>query len=344
MKTKVYPILLLLFTALLSTGCQNKKEKPTIGFCMDRFVTDRWEKDRDFMREAIIREGGTLIMEAAQGDTARQRRQVKRLIEQDVDVLIILPADQDAASSLPEAAHRAGIPVIAYDRLIKNSDIDYYMTFDNIRVGELQARYITRRQPEGNYVLLGGPTYDYNSFLVRLGQLNVLQPLVKKGDVDIIYDKYVAEWKTEEARRLMKECLAENKDKPIDAVLAANDQLAAGAIQALEEAGLAGKVSVAGMDANLNALRNILNGKQTMTVYKPVKTLAAKTARAAVNLAKEGRITQINDTIHNGRKSVKSVIVQPKVVHRKNIRNTVVKDGYWSEKQIFGEPVKNQAP
>lgn len=328
--------LLLFISLFLTIGCSKKEDKPCIGFSMDRFVTDRWEKDRDYMMQAIQEMGGELIMEAAQGDTAKQRRQVKRLIEQDVDVLVIVPADQNAAAVLPDMAHKADIPVISYDRLIKNSNIDYYMAFDNVKVGELQAQYITKIKPEGKYVLIGGPTYDNNSFLIKLGQMNVLQPLVEKGDIKIIYDRYASEWKPEAARSMMKECINKH-GKDIDAVLAANDQLATGVIRALEDIGRAGEVPVAGMDADLNALKNIRKGKQTMTVYKPVKTLVYTTARAAINLVEKGEIEKINETINNGRKLVESIIIQPKVVNQANIHATVINDGYWREEQIFGK-------
>lgn len=332
---KLKHLIVLLPLLILVFACRQKQEKPLIGFSMDRFVTDRWEKDRDYMIKAIKKHGGELIMEAAQGDTAKQRRQVKRLIEQDVDALVIVPADQNAASKLPDMAHKANIPVIAYDRLIKNSSIDYYIAFDNVKVGELQAEYITRLQPTGKYVIIGGPTYDNNSFLIKLGQMNVLQPLIENGDIEIIYDRYADEWVPEQGKKMMQDCI-DNHGKDFDAVLAANDQLATGVISALEEEGMAGKIPVAGMDADLNAIKNILKGKQSMTVYKPVKTLVNSTARAAINLVKTGEIKKINETINNGRKLVESIIVQPQIVNKANLDATIINDGYWTRQQVYG--------
>lgn len=339
--------LLLLFVALLAFGgCKEEKEKPLIGFSMDRFAINRWKKDRDYMIEAIHEKGGELIMETAQGDTARQRRQVKRLIEQNVDVLVIVPADQKASARLPELAHKADIPVISYDRLIKNSNIDYYIAFDNIKVGELQAEYITKVQPKGNYVIIGGPTYDNNSFLIKLGQMNVLQPFMEKGAINIVYDRYAKEWTPEASYKMMQECIREVREKgiSIDAILAANDQLATGVIKALEENEKAGEIPVTGMDADLNAIKNILKGKQSMTAYKPVKTLVHTAAQAAINLAKNGKIEKINETVNNGRKLVESIIVQPQVINQANVRATVINDGYWTKEQVFGKTPSKEVP
>ena len=201
-----------------------------------------------------------------------------------------------------------------------------------MHVGELQAQYLSVACPEGNYAVLGGSTSDNNSFLLRLGQLNVLQPLIDRGDINIVYDNYANSWTKEEGYRLMKECLMKNKK--INAVLAANDRLAGGALKALEEFGLDKDVCIAGMDADLEACQRIVAGTQSMTVYKPIEAIAVKAAEVAIQIAQEDRAPNMNLSVNNGFKQVPAVLLPAMIVSKETINLTVVADGYLKENNI----------
>jgi D-xylose transport system substrate-binding protein len=153
-----------------------------------------------------------------------------------------------------------------------------------VEVGELMAEYLSKRNPVGNYVIIGGPPSDNNSKFIKLGQMSVLQPLIEKGDIKIIYDSFVNDWDTEEGYKPDENC--PDQFKKHRCRVCANDALAKGAIRALEESDLAGSVLVSGQDAEIDAIRNIMTGYQTMTVYKPIEAIAYTAANTAIKLAK----------------------------------------------------------
>jgi ABC-type xylose transport system substrate-binding protein len=187
--------------------------------------------------------------------------------------------------------------------------------------------------PTGSYALLDGPTKDYNATLLHLGWMNVLQPLIEKGDINIVIDEYVNEWDAQEAFTIIKNYLSGN-NPDLDVIIAGNDELAGGAIRALRQFNLKKKVLVAGQDAELNAIRNIVAGDQTITIYKPIDALVSTAANMAIKLAnKEPINTSI--TVNNGYKLVPSVLLTSQVVNQQNIQLTVVSEGYLDESDIF---------
>jgi D-xylose transport system substrate-binding protein len=285
---------------------------------MDDFSTERWAQDSTFFIDKIKDLGGTVLCRIANGDPVKQLEQARELIDRKVNVLVIVPADLEKASQIVKLAGEAKIKVISYDRLIRNSNIDYYISFDNVKVGELQADYIRKRLGTGNVALIGGPLSDYNSYFLRLGQIGVLQPYIENGDIRIVYDKYATTWSDTAAYRMALSCLKSNANK-VDAFIAANDLIARGVIKALEEKSLAGKVLVAGQDGDSLACENIILGKQTMTVYKPVQALAFTAADAAMAIAANHEIENSHTTINNGTRLVPSILLEPMVVNKGNI-------------------------
>ncbi|HLB84749.1 MAG TPA: substrate-binding domain-containing protein, partial [Steroidobacteraceae bacterium] len=220
--------------------------------------------------------GARVLDLSANGDDTVQISDVEKLITNGVDVLVIVPHDGRAMAKAVRMAHDAGIPVIAYDRIIRESDLDLYVSFDNVKVGELQARYLVDHLPtpgKGRIVRLYGAKTDNNALLFKQGQDNVLAPYIERGDIVVVHEDWVEEWKPENAKRIVNAAISAHGDA-FDAVLASNDGTAGGAIQALLEEGLAGKKLVTGQDAELVACQRIVNGTQAMTIYKPLKTLA----------------------------------------------------------------------
>ena len=319
MKIKVIALVTLFsFGFFVFQSCQKSQKKIVIGLLMDDFATERWAKDTTFFINKVHELGGKVICRIANRNPSEQLEQAKELINKKVDVLVIVPVDLEKASQIVTAAHAANIQVISYDRLILNSNLDYYLSFDNVKVGELQADYVLKRLGKGNVALIGGPLSDYNSFFLRLGQISVLQPYIEKGDIKIICDKYASTWSDTSGYRLALSCLKAYSNK-VDAFIASNDLLAKGVIQALEEKSLAGKVLVTGQDGDLLACENIIMGKQSMTVYKPIEALAFAAAEAAMAIAGNLHIENANTTINNGTKLVPSILLAPMVVNKGNI-------------------------
>jgi len=325
-----------------SSSVKEEDDKIVIGFSMDTLKEERWRRDKDLFEEKVKELGAEVKTLAANGDDAAQLNQAEQLISEGVDVLVVVPHNAEASAAIVDKAHKEGIKVISYDRLIKNADVDYYVSFDNVRVGEMQAKAIVEKAPTGNYVYIGGADTDNNAHLFREGAMNVLKPLEEKGDIKIVYDQFSKDWKPEEALKNMENALTANNNN-IQAVVAANDGTAGGVIQALTAQGLAGKVPVSGQDAELAALQRIVEGTQTMTVYKPIHAIATKAAEMAVAVAK-GEDIETNQTVSNGKIDVPSVLLDPIAVTKENVLDTVIKDGYHKLEDVYQNVPKDQWP
>jgi D-xylose transport system substrate-binding protein len=309
-------------------------EKIRIGFSMDTLKEERWTRDHDLVEKHAQDVGAEIEIAVANGDDRLQLNQAENLLTQGVDVLIVAPHNGVAAAAIVEAAHRQGVPVISYDRLIRNADVDLYVSSQVVKIGELQAKYLldhVNKKP-ANFVIVGGSPTDNNALLLHQGQMNVLQPAIDRGDVKIVKDDYAKEWQANEAQNIVENALTQSNNQ-VDAVVASNDGTARGAISALEEQGLAGKVLVSGQDADLASLKDILLGTQTMTVYKPIKPLADAAVDAAIKLA-HGEQVSAPDKVNNGRMDVPSILLELVAVDKNNILSSVVKDGYQSLERI----------
>ncbi|WP_059172564.1 D-xylose ABC transporter substrate-binding protein [Bacillus sp. FJAT-27445] len=309
------------------------REPLKIGFSMDTLLEERWQKDRDLFKAAVEALGADVEILAANGDDALQIAQAETLISQGVDLLVVVPHNAEATATIVNKAHKAGIKVIAYDRLVKNANIDLYVSFDNVQVGELQAKAITELVPKGKYVYIGGASTDNNAHLFKKGVFNVLQPLIDKGDITVVFDQWSKDWTPVNAQANMEAALKANNNN-IDAVIAANDATAGGAIKALSSQGLAGKIPVAGQDAELAGVQRIVDGTQTMTVYKPINALTEKAAEVAVMIAK-GEHIEADRKMNNGKIEVPSILLSPIAVNRQNIDQTIIADGFHSTEDVY---------
>jgi D-xylose transport system substrate-binding protein len=309
------------------------KDKPEIGFCIDDLRVERWSRDRDYFVAAATKLGAKVSVQSADASEARQISQIENLISRGVDVIVIVPFNSKTLGNVVAEAHKAGIKVVSYDRLILDADVDAYISFDNEKVGELQAQGVFNAQPKGNYFLLGGAPTDNNAKMLREGQLKVLKPAIDRGDVKIVGQQWVPEWSAATALRITEDALTANNNK-IDAIVASNDGTAGGAIQALAAQKMAGKVPVSGQDADLAAVKRVIAGTQTMTVYKPLKLIAGEAAKLAVDLAK-GDKPAYNAKYDNGKKQVDTVLLQPTLLTKSNV-DVVIKDGFYTQAQLAG--------
>ena len=304
---------------------------PKIGFSIDDLRLERWAHDRDYFVAAAKKLGATVNVQSADASESRQTAQIENLISRGMDVIVIVPFNGKVLGNVINEAKQAGIKVISYDRLILDANIDAYISFDNVRVGEMQAQGVVNGAPTGNYYLLGGAPTDNNAKLLREGQMKVLQPLVDSNKIKVVGAQWVNEWSATEALSITENALTANKNN-IQGIVASNDALAGGAIQALAAQGLAGKTAVSGQDADLAAAQRIEKGTQTMTVYKPLKLIASTAAQMAVDLAK-GRKPAYTSSMSNGQKDVDTVLLTPIPLTKANI-SRLVTDGYFTQAQI----------
>ncbi len=356
-KSKVYLKLLPIFCVLtvclvMLFGCADpsapKKsedaddtagvQKIKIGLSMDSLRVERWQKDRDIFTAEAEKLGAEVIVQSADGDERRQNEQAENMITQGVDVLVVIPKDSVAAAQIVQIAHAEGVKVIAYDRLIRESSPDLYISFDNEQVGYLQAEYLLRQKPKGNYFLLGGAPTDNNAQLLRKGQMRALQAAIDGGDIRLVADgqHWAVNWDPRDALKKAEQVLTQTNNM-VDAVVASNDGTAGGVIQALEGQNLAGRVIVSGQDAELAACQRIVKGTQTMTVYKPIHLIATQAAQAAVALAKSETIAEATQTVNNGKIEVPSILLTPVQVDKDNLDAVVIKDGFHTREAVYRE-------
>lgn len=326
------------------------QRRPLIGLSFDTLKEERWQRDRDAIIARAKALGADTIDLAANSNDTQQIRDVESLITSRVSVLIVVPHNGAAMAKAVALAHAAHIPVIAYDRLIPDSNLDFYITFDAVKIGALQARYLIDHLPtpgRGRIVRLHGAKTDHNAHLLKQGQDEVLKPLIDRGDILVSHEDWVDDWKPENAKRIVNAALSRvaimaMATPIITGILAPNDGTALGSVQALLEEGQVGpaaagkpKVVITGQDAELAACQRILAGTQTMTIYKPLSALAARAAEIAVAMA-SGQPVIANAEIDNGRRKVPAFYIDVIAVDEANLMATVVKDGFHSLEALRG--------
>lgn len=316
----------------------NKPAPVIIGFSLGDTITERWlTKDIPLFTQRVQEMGGVVNTVISNNDADVQNDQIRNLISQGVKVIVVVAVDSEKIAPVVAEAHAAGAKVIAYDRMIKNSDLDDYVSFDNVKVGELEAQSVLDKVFKGDFAYIGGSPTDNNAYLVKEGSMKVMDAKIKSGDIKLVVDKFNDNWNPTSAYQAIKNYLATGKT--LDAVVSANDGMAYGVIKALQEKGLAGKVPVSGQDADLAACQRIIAGTQTATVYKPIRLLASKAAEMAVALAR-GETPTTNDHVNNGKVEVPSFLLDPIIVNKENMMATVVKDGFHTFNEIYNAPSK----
>ena len=285
-------VMCLVLISALCISCGQKKtqemadentedQELKIGITFDTFVLERWIRDRDVFVSTAEKLGATVNVQNANGDVEKQKVQIEKFIEDEMDVIVIVAVDCYQLTEEVTKARNAGIDVISYDRMIQGCSTDLYIKVDNEAVGELMAQTMIDRLPEGgNVVMLCGPQADTNSLDVVDGFKNGIQD----SNLTVVKEIYVKSWTPENGFAAANEALLDAED--VDAVMCGNDGLAGYAIKALSEKQLAGKVVVVGQDADLEACQRVVEGTQTMTVYKPIERLAKVAAQCAVKMAK----------------------------------------------------------
>ncbi len=309
---------------------------------MDSLKIERWETDLDRFQKRAAELGAVVLVETAEGDDELQLRQAQKLLDSGVKALVLVPHDSDKAKRIVNAAKARQVPLLCYERLVRNPDVSFFIGVDASAVGYLQAFSLSQKAPKGNYVLIGGSPSDNNAKILHDAQMRVLKPRVDRGDIKIASDTWTKDWEPSEAYAHMSAAIESTKGD-IAAVVASNDGTAGGAIQALEDHKLAGKVLVSGQDADLAAIIRILEGTQTMTVYKPLGSQATLAAEAAVAYAK-GDTVKTTAAISIGDKLIPATLLAPIAVTKDNIKQTVIKDGFQNLETIQKSLPKEKWP
>lgn len=333
--------LMALTTILVFTACTTQEptenpgtdKKAVIGFSMATLKEDRWIQDRDIFIAKAKQSGFDVIVKNANNDSQLQYEQVCDMISQGIDILVIAPHDSSDAARAVNAAKKAGIPVVSYDRLVRNANVDVYVSFDNVKVGMIETEELVKAVPKGGYIILAGAENDNNSKMFYAGYMSVLsRPEVRKN-VKIVAETWVEDWRREEAFNFVSQVLKDNADE-VQGIIAGNDSLAYGAIDAISVARLTGKIKVVGHDADLAACQRIVEGTQLSTVYKPIRKLVEETLNVCKMLL-NGESVSHNNTINDGTYDIPYIMIDVVSVTRDNIDDTVIKDGFHLREDVY---------
>ncbi|MDE0112527.1 MAG: substrate-binding domain-containing protein [Albidovulum sp.] len=325
--------------SLLAGSAVFSAEATKIAFLMPcTQCADRWEtKDRPFFIEAVkaLDPSIEVIALNAEGDGNRQIAQGESVLAQGVKAIVINTIGETTAVPVVRQAQREGVPVIAYDGLMVGVVTEGFVTFNNELVGVLQAQYLVDNLDAGARIaIINGEQFCAACRAFRVGAHKVLDPLAAEGKIQIVHEAEAKGWLAANAQRAMEQALTANNDM-IDGVVAANDTLAQGVIAALKGANLQGKVLVTGQDASDAAIINILNGEQTMTVYKSLQEQAAAAAKGAVALARGEDVSDIfPEAVSTDSGDQPALLLQPTVVDIGNIAETVIKDGFTMKENV----------
>lgn len=352
MKKAITHVLIVAFiVALTAFPAAAKSKAIKIGLSISDFETERWPVEQAIMTKLAKEKGAKVISQVANHDPKLQNDQIENMVLQGVDVIIIIAEDGAAAASAVNEAARDGIPCIAYDRLIKSDKLAAYISFDNVEVGRTQARGILKRVNNGRFVLLGGSPTDNNAILFRKGQMEILQPKINSGAIQVMANQWVEGWSPANATKIMENILTAQQNN-IDAVVASNDGTALGALQAMKAQGLAGKVPISGQDATAAGCKSIVEGELTMSVYKDVRLLSPIAIDMAIALAKGHKVSGLRNyslaelTLDKKLKGeVPCRFLKVVGVDKTNVYEEIVKSQFQSYDDIYKDiPVSKRPP
>lgn len=301
--------------------------EPVVGVSWSNFQEERWKTDEAAIKAALEAGGAEYISADAQSSSAKQLADIESLIAQGVDALIILAQDAQAIGPAVQAAADEGIPVVAYDRLIEDGRA-FYLTFDNVEVGRMQARAVFEAMPKGNYVMIKGSPTDPNADFLRGGQQEIIGTAVDGGDIVIVGEAYTDGWLPANAQRNMEQILTANENN-VDAVVASNDGTAGGVVAALTAQGMEG-IPVSGQDGDHAALNRVALGTQTVSVWKDARELGKAAGEIAVALSSGTSPSDVDGAVSwtsPGGTEMNSVFLAPVPITKDNL--TVVVDAGW---------------
>jgi D-xylose transport system substrate-binding protein len=319
-------LIILAVVALGAFSSAAVAEGKKIGVSWSNFQEPRWKFDAAAMRSSIQRDGNQYVTANAEASAEKQLNDIRTMIEQGVDALVILPVDREAILPAIDLAAAAGIPVISYDRLIEDSRV-FYITFDNVGVGRIIAAMVRQVRPDGNYVILKGDPADANVGFLRQGMDEVIGAAVAGGSITIVGEANADGWRPDSAYSAMEKILADNGNK-VDAVLAQNDGIAGAVIEALAAQGLS--IPVGGQDGDPAALNRVARGTQVVSVWKNNRELGKVTGKVAGLLANGVTMDRVPDSIRfsGGEKGLafNAILLNPTPITRDNLNLVIEAD------------------
>lgn len=326
-------VVLLFVAFVFFVSCSMKDKSLTFGFLIHSTDNSRWQRDLDYIESYSIEKGINCIVRNAHGDENVQIKQAQELLELGVSALVVVAANQNTAAGIVRNAHEFNVPVIAYDRLIKNSELDYLISFEYEKVGELLVKYAAERRPGANCVLLWGDANDANALFVKNGAEKALAELSDDQQFSVIYQSYIDSWKREVAFNKMTKVM-DFSDEDIEVVIACNVSLALGTCKALADHGKKpGDVLVTGQDITIDFVESMFKNEMAMSITKPLEDLAKGAVDLVIAISSREDV-EFTKEIYNGRKNVPARLFAPSIVDKNNYKEKLIGEGIFTQDQI----------
>ncbi len=326
---KVYEIVLIVITIFMQKGLYAQCDSLNVGFILANLYSDRWYNDMHFFKEKMNELGAKVTFLDCYNSQEEQVKAAKNLVSQKVDCIVVVPVNS-RDTSIVTIAKDAGIPIVSYDRYIYSNRVDLCVTFNSYKVGQMMAQRVVDKLNRGNILYLGGPTIDYNSALVRKGVFSILRNYKDNYKVHSIIS---TDWNEMNAFLEVQNFISDAGYVP-DAIICASDDLTKGALLAVEEHGMLGKVLLTGQDGDIDICRQILKGNVLMSVYKSNKELAYDAAESVMKLIKEEDFNyekNMNDVFMQ----VSSELNDPREITKDNVVGLMTEQGVYTREQLL---------
>ena len=321
---------------VLINACQSDKSVK-LGFLYSTSETARYNKEAEFFKEYAKKEGATVFVEHCNGDEAIQYQKALEMFDKGIDGLAIIAVNANTAAAIVREGQERGVKVMAYNRLIKNCELDFFVSGDNFQLGKMMVEEIIKVKPSGHAVILGGDKYDRNAVGLAAAIHENLKPHIESGNIELKYDTYIEEWSGVNAAYELEQYISLSGEVP-DIIIAGFDGIANGCIEVLEKHQVDKPVYISGQDATINGVKNIVAGKQQMTAFHPLKESASQAAEVMLLLvANDKKINDfISGTTNNGQIEVPTLRVPSIAVTRDNIDQVLIKETkFYTYEQIY---------
>jgi D-xylose transport system substrate-binding protein len=312
--------------SILLLSC-TQVEKKRIVYLHPSVNRMRFVQEGNFITERLNQLGAKATMVDANDDEALQISKGMKLVDEGVDMLIIVPVNGNTIAPLVRYAKEKGVAVMAYNRLINNTDYDFFVTGDNVNNAEIFCTAALSKKPSGNYVILAGDRFDRNGYELKLAIDSILKPHVKNGNINIVYESYIELWSREAAAFELDQVI-QSWGTDIDVVIASGDQMALGVIGILKKYNIETSVVVTGQNAEKESVENIIKGNQSITIYHPHKILGYKTAEVAIALLNGDKPNKLsNATSFNGTAYIPTLRMKSVAITKDNYVKELIETG-----------------
>lgn len=327
---------LILLLVMVMSACQSDKEIK-LGFLYSTSETERYVREAGYFKEYAEDKGAQVLIEHGNGDAAIQYQRAIEMFDKEIDGLAIIAVNANTAAAIVREGNERGIKVMAYNRLIKNCELDFFVSGDNKVIGREMVDEIVKVKPSGDAIILGGDKYDRNAVELMAAIKEYLKPHLETGQIELNYETYVEEWSPENAAYELEQYISLSGQVP-DIIFAGFDGISEGCIGVLEKYGVAKPVYISGQDATIEGVRNILAGKQQMTSFHPLKEAAVKAAEVLIELVRHERKEKDLAVafVNNGQIDVPTIKIPSVSITKENLEQVLIKEtGFYKREQIY---------